>query len=442
MPNSKIFCNIPWFELNINNDGSFDLCGCQNDKILGTPLGQIWNIKKMTIEEYWNSPRMREARLRKLGEMPDAMCRACQLKDELGYESPRRKENMKSLVFLDSFERSYQQSPNLSRFQHSENNQGATETTVHSLHINLGDKCNFACRMCNPWASTPLQREWKELGWVDSNTNFDHWSDDPTGWANFMGYLERHPDSIRVMHIIGGEVAFIPKFDFLLNHLVEKDMAKNINFSFTINGSVDYTKYFDRLAKFKRTEIGISIESVEPVGDYIRQAGRIKNIMSNIEKLKKQRPDNMSLAIRTVPSILSLPTYASLIKWCYELGIPIDNSMLVNPLWQQAKLLPDTLKQKVIEEVSAVLDTLPKQENKEFNNQKDPHKIDISMRNECESIIGLAKVPAPVDAEQLRKTCAEKLNQWDKLKKINLKDYSAELYEFLSAYGYKGHRNA
>jgi sulfatase maturation enzyme AslB (radical SAM superfamily) len=52
-------------------------------------------------------------------------------------------------------------------------------------------------------------------------------------------------------------------------------MAKNINFSFTINGSVDYTKYFDRLAKFKRTEIGISIESVEPVGDYIRQSGRI-----------------------------------------------------------------------------------------------------------------------------------------------------------------------
>ena len=74
----------------------------------------------------------------------------------------------------------------------------------------------------------------------------------------------------------------------------------------------------------------------------------------------------MALAIRTVPSILSLPTYASLIKWCYELGIPIDNSMLVNPLWQQAKLLPDNLKQKVIQEVSAVLDTLPKTENKEF----------------------------------------------------------------------------
>jgi gas vesicle protein len=51
-------------------------------------------------------------------------------------------------------------------------------------------------------------------------------------------------------------------------------------------------------------------------------------------------------------------------------------------------------------------------------------------------------IPAPTDAEQLRKTCAEKLNQWDKLKKINLKDYSVELYEFLSAYGYEGHINA
>ena len=60
------------------------------------------------------------------------------------------------------------------------------------------------------------------------------------------------------------------------------------------------------------------------------------------------------------------------------------------------------------------------------------------MRNECESIINLASLPAPADADQHRKICAEKLNQWDQLKQIHLKDYSVELYEFLKEYGYHG----
>ena len=75
MPNKNIFCNIPWFELNINSDGSFDLCGCQNDKIIHTELGKEWNIKNMGIDEYWNSTRMQEKRRIKLGDTVDIMCK-------------------------------------------------------------------------------------------------------------------------------------------------------------------------------------------------------------------------------------------------------------------------------------------------------------------------------------------------------------------------------
>ena len=106
MPNKDIFCNIPWFELNINNDGSFDLCGCQNDKIMGTPAGVEWNIKKMTIDEYWNSTRMQEKRRIKLGDTVDPMCKMCQMKDAAGYTSARQKENLKSVIFTkDAFDR-------------------------------------------------------------------------------------------------------------------------------------------------------------------------------------------------------------------------------------------------------------------------------------------------------------------------------------------------
>ena len=438
MANSKIFCGVPWYELNINNDGSFDLCGCQNDKILGTELGQVWNIKKIPIPEYWNGERMREARVRKLGDIPDSMCRMCQTKDSIGYESTRRKENIKSVIFSDAFERSFAQSPNYHRFKYSEDNQGFTQTTPHSLHINLGDACNFACRMCNPWASSKLQHEFKRLNWVDKNETFGHWTDDTNGWKNFVDFLDASASSIKVIHVIGGEVALMPKFDWLIDFFVDNNYASDVNFSFTINGSLDYTQYFERLSKFKRTEIGISIESVGLMGDYIRQGGDIDQILKNIEQLNCQRPNNMALVIRTVPSLLSLPDYSCLIDWAWRQGIPVDNSLLVNPQWQLGSLLPDNIKQQIITNVQQILDQVPGESSAQLINQKDPNKINASIRNECESIIKYAQHPAPANADELLSACAKKLDQWDKLKRINIKNYSTELYTLLNKYGYSG----
>jgi MoaA/NifB/PqqE/SkfB family radical SAM enzyme len=438
MPNSKIFCPIPWYEININNDGSFDLCGCQNNKILGTDLGQVWNIKKLSIPEYWNGSRLSQARLQKLGDVPDPMCGMCQKKDAVGYDSNRRKENIKSVIFLDRFERSFSQSPNYHRFKYSKDNQGVTQTIPHSLHINLGDACNFACRMCHPWASTRLQQEFKMLEWIKKDVVFDHWSDDPTGWKNFVDFLDQSASSVRVIHVIGGEVALMPKFDWLVDYFIDHEYAKEVNLSFTINGSLDYTRFFDRLNTYKRIEIGISIENVGPMGNYIRQGGNIDQILKNIEHLSEHRPDNTSLVIRTVPSLLSLPDYACLINWAWKQKIPIDNSLLSDPAWQSGLLLPDYIKTQVINDLNQLLEKIPGETFAQLSNQKDPNKIDTSIRNECESIINYLQQPQPNNAEDLLYECAKKLDQWDKMKKINIKNYSVDLYNLLRQYNYHG----
>jgi hypothetical protein len=435
MANSKIFCNIPWFEININHDGSYDLCGCQNDRLLGTELGQVYNIKKIPIADYWNSDRLKESRLLKLGNVPDPKCKMCQQKDAIGYASNRVKENNKSVIFNEAFDRSFEQSRNYEQFKYSEYNDGATKTTVHSLHVNLGDTCNFACRMCGPYASTKLQTEFKQLGWLNKDLRIEHWTENEAGWGNFLKFLEQQAKDIKVVHIIGGEVNFMPKFLFLINYFIDAGLAKNVNISFTSNGSVDYSKYFDLLAQYKRSEIGFSIESIDPIGNYIRQGGDNIKIMKNIDDMIANKPANMSFTIRTVPSLLSLVSYANLIKWARGICVPIDNSLLVSPAWQQAVLLPNTIKQKVIKDLTDLVNSLPKATN-QFNNQKNSNNIDISIRNECESIINLAKQPAPSNADTLRKLCAENLSKWDTMKRINIKDYSVELYDFLTEYGY------
>jgi hypothetical protein len=290
--------------------------------------------------------------------------------------------------------------------------------------------------MCSPYASTRLQTEFLQLGWSQPTDRFAHWTDTEAGWNNFLSFLEEQAQNIKVVHIIGGEVEFMPKFEFLIDYFIQAGLADTVNISFTTNGSVTYSKYFKKLSQYKRCEIGISIESVNRIGDYIRQGGNITDILTNIQTMNDNRSNNMQLVIRTVPSLLSLPYYANLITWALDMGLPIDNSVLVDPAWQQAVLLPDTIKEKVISNVSAILAGLPSADNK-FNNQKDPNNIAVSIRNECESIIKLAQKSAPTDAAQLRKECAKKLSQWDQMKKISIQDYSQDLYDFLSEYGYR-----
>lgn len=435
MPNSKIFCNIPWFEININNDGSYDLCGCQNDKIQGTPLGQVHNIRSVPIEKYWNGDRMKEARLRKLGDVPDSMCRMCQAKDAVGYQSSRVKENIKSVIFSEAFDRSYEQSPNFHLFEHSQLNAGETTNAPVSLHVNLGHTCNFACRMCNPVWSTKLQTEYKQLGWIKSDHAFGHWTDDPQGWNNFTNFLKNYGQGIKVVHIIGGEVEFIPKFHELVDYFISQGWASTVNLSFTTNGSVDYSKYYDKFSQYRRCEIGISIESVDPIGDYIRQGGNVDKIMQDISHMHAQRTSNMQFVIRTVPSLLSLPTYANLIKWSWHQGIPVDNSLLVTPTWLQAVLLSADLKQQITADLSDLLTQLPAPSS-QYGQQKDPSKLSISIRNECESMIKLAQQPQPVNAEKELVECARRLTEWDNLKGTNLKDYHVPLFDFLKKYGY------
>lgn len=436
MANEKVFCNLPWFEININHDGSFDLCGCQVNKLVYTRLGQVHNIKRITIDDYWNGERMREARLRKLGDVADPMCAMCQIKDEVGYASTRVKENYKSVIFPIAFERSFQQSPNFPLFDYSARNQGYTESTPKSLHLNIGHTCNFACRMCGPAASSRLQQEYKELGWVDRNKVYDHWTEDPVGWGNFLDFLNNHGEEISVIHVIGGEVGFIPKFFELMDFYVDRGWAKNLNLSFTSNGSIDYTEYNNVLSQFKRCEIGFSIESVNPLGDYIRRGGNIQSILKNIQKAVAEQTTNQQFVIRTVPSVMSLLDYSDLISWSLANNIPVDNSILVNLPWLSANILPTEIKEEIRLKVQALKDSLEPVTINQAPIQKDPSRIALSIINECDSIIGLTEKSRPANADVLLAECATRLSQWDKLKGINLKDFSVDLYDLLSKYGY------
>jgi MoaA/NifB/PqqE/SkfB family radical SAM enzyme len=434
MASKDIFCNIPWFELNINNDGSFDLCGCQNDKIINTDLGQEWNIKRMGIDEYWNSSRMREKRKIKLGDTVDPMCRMCQMKDAAGYTSARQKENLKSVIFQRQFDRSFAQSPHKGYFDHSLNNDGETVSRIASLHLNIGSACNFSCKFCAPEASSRVAQDQRKLGWILPDYRIEPWTQDARAWQRFVDWFEVNYESVRVVHIIGGEPELIERFRDLLNMFADKNMSW-LNLSFTTNGSIDYSKYHDQLKIFRRVEIGVSIETADRVNDYVREGGSIVQILHNVDHMRAAMPD-VQWTFRTVPTVLSVLRYHTLLEHALSRGISIDASYPHRPRWMLSSLLPQDLKAHTIQHLQDFANSI-KITGQRFNNTKNPNNVGLTLKSEAEALIEHLRKPEPDNANELRRELAARLSEQDDLYNKTAEDYLPEIVDWLRIHGYR-----
>ena len=399
-----------------------------------TAEGRRWNIKEIGIDDYWNSTRMREKRRIKLGDTVDPMCRMCQMKDAAGYTSARQKENLKSVIFQKNFDRSFEQSPHKKYFDHSRDNDGETITRIASLHLNIGTTCNFSCKFCPPEASSRVAQDQRKMGWIAADYRLEPWTQDPRAWQRFTDWFDINYQSVRVVHIIGGEPDLIERFRDLLKMFAERGMTW-LNLSFTTNGSIDYSKYHDQLKIFRRVEIGVSIETADRSNDYLRQGANIVQILHNVDHMRGSMPE-VQWTFRTVPTALSVLRYHTLLQHALDRRIPIDASYPNRPRWMLSDLLPQELKEYTIQHLQEFADSVIVNEQK-FNNTKNPNNVEITLKNEAESLIRHLRKIEPDRANELRQEMAARLSEQDELHSKTVADYLPEITDWLRIYGYR-----
>jgi len=419
MPNKDIFCNIPWYELHINHDGSYDLCGCMTSTITDTDDGKKWNIQNYPIEQYWQSRRLRDARLSKLSDIPDPACGVCQHQDRIGNHSKRIKENLKSVVFYDrNFYKSFDQSPHKEIFDHSLNNDGATTTVPVSYHLSLGNECDLACVMCGPTNSFKLAQDYKTLGWIKESKRLN-WTDDQEVWDRFCKTLMN--TKLVNLHIIGGEPTINKKFFELIDMFVSAGNT-DFSFSFTTNCMHRIDHLWDKLSKFKRVEIGMSIETVSASNNYVRYGSDINTILDNIQHFKQTAPANVDFVIRSVPTLLTITEYDKLIDWCYDNNFLLNSYFAVNPAWHQIKLLPTEIKdtlRNVFEQQLARYQLLAKDRHAALTNFRNKTYVVENLIKEIGAAIN--SLETGTDA-QLVKIAKQKFQQLDQLRNLNVVD--------------------
>lgn len=431
MANKDIFCAVPWHNSHLYWDGTYGACCSEKTK----PLGPKQNLVDTDLTNWYNGEAMRDFRLRILADTKLPECEGCYREERYGHESRRIKENFKVAIFTkQAFEKSFQQSPWNNRFT-AASTSGQTDKLPIDLHVDFGNECNLACKMCFPKTSSRIASFYTK--WDLQFDKIKNWTDSETLYQKFLTNIKSIP-KIKRIHIMGGEPLVNKKFHRFIDWLIDNNY-KDLSISFVSNGTIINKNLIEKLKFFKSVDIEISLESIENNNHYIRQGSSTDQVLNNIRKLLKYQSPFFNIVLRSVPQLLNVNNYFSYIDFAYENNLSIQSNILNEPEYLDIKILPKSIR----------LSLLPKYieiKNKILSNStqfqtlvtgRDPSRLNQQLVKECETIIAKLNESEPDDVDLLRKDLIFWLIKWDKEFNLNAFDFFPEYSEFLKEYGYK-----
>ncbi len=361
----KTFCSSPWFHMTIQKDGSMQYCRWQ----VTNPT--IHNIKTMSVEDYFQKV-LAAIRVDMLNGKTIPGCYSCHKMERHGKISGRQKQLLKTGITEKNFTNSFRSSPYFDKIKHSFDNKGLTDLLPVDWQIHLGNYCNSACMMCVPSSSSKLANEWHKLGLIKEKYVSNNWSEDDVALEKFFEILKR-TKKIRYIHLLGGETILMPAFEKILNFLINNDMHKTVTLGFTTNLTVYPKKIIALLKQFKYLHVGLSIETLDKLNDFIRWPSQIDNVKNNLDnfvELSKQK--GWVVSIRTTPTLLSVGRMLPLYEYALEKNIGIEAcDFLYEPDYLKINLLPKELRMPIVQDIENFLQ----------NNNYQPQEKVLNVRN-------------------------------------------------------------
>ena len=95
---SKIYCNFPWQHNYVHTNGKFRLC-CTTDQDMETENQyNSFDAGKHSIDEYWNSTRMKQIRVNMMNGVKTRDCAKCYQQEDEGVDSLRSTRDMNEFI--------------------------------------------------------------------------------------------------------------------------------------------------------------------------------------------------------------------------------------------------------------------------------------------------------------------------------------------------------
>lgn len=334
----------------ITNSGDFQYCRWSNYEI-SKPGHRIHDISPVT----WFQTSMNSVRYDLLQGESLTGCTKCHAMEQHDKVSGRQRQLCKIGVQSKYFAKSMISSPWYREFQHSLRTRGSTELWPQDWQIDLGNYCNSACVFCTPEYSSRLAGEFKKIGLIDQLPP-PAWCDDPDLLQRFVDALTASPH-LQYLHFIGGETLITPAFEKILRALIQHDLHRNIVLGFTTNLTRWNQSVVDLLCEFKEIHLGVSIECITPLNDYLRYGGNLSESLALIDRwIAVGQQHQWLMQIRSTPTVLSIWHLDTLYQYARSKNIPIESCNFLNePEFFRPSVLPHDLRQEVIDRLKKLI---------------------------------------------------------------------------------------
>ncbi len=428
---ANTFCSSPWFHIKIGLNGDYHVCRWAKE----LPTGL--NISTTSIMEFYNSKPMRTLRQDFLAGRQPSKCEVCYYQDQFGKVSGRLRQLNKSAIRTDHFTASLLSSPHKHLFEHSLDNAGVSSHFPTDLQVDLGNTCNSACVFCDPRSSSRLHQEYKKLHKLsptvfETYPDFACWADRADLVDSFCRQIQALPD-VKYIHFLGGETLYNRAFYRICDSLPAKMIVGT-----TTNGTIYTPELENIISKFDEFHLGISIESVSSLNDYIRYPSNIDNILGNIHKFLELRNQHsgLHLELRITPNLFTIYELDHLFEFMIDNDITAEScNILYRPECLRMELLPDDIRAETIQRLETVSAKLGNHQ-KQINTRRKDLSQAVIAQTANEYLNFLRTYQRPDNYIELQQQLVKFLHAFESQRNNRITDHAPRYQEFLHSIGY------
>lgn len=416
--------------MRINSAGEYEVCRWANSKY----INHEFNLATKSPIEFFQKD-MAAFRSDLLAGNNNPVCNNCHRMDQHRKPSGRLRQLLKVGVDQDNFDKTIKSSTYLDKFRYSSETQGLTDLHPIDWQIDLGNYCNSACVFCDPISSSKLATEFKKLKIIDSVPK-KSWTQDPALVDKFIQSVCTL-NNIQYMHFIGGETLITPAFKHIIKALIANGVSKSISLGFTTNLTVWDDELIKLFKQFSQIHVGLSIESMDPINDYVRYPSQIDQVKTVLSRwLTVSEENNWLVQLRITPTCLTIDSLATVYSYAYEHNLSIEScNFLSRPEFMRPSVLPQTIRDSIIKSLESWIQTHSDRiKDNQIINTRDPNIAKQHIVQDAESYVNYLKNEP--DESYRAPALVEYLKKLESLRGNSILNYLPQYEEFFRTSGY------
>jgi MoaA/NifB/PqqE/SkfB family radical SAM enzyme len=288
VPHDK-FCVLPWVSLEASPIGTLRPCCLADDEIVDNN-GNKFELSTADFIDVQTSNHMRDLRTQFLEGQQPKTCRKCWNEEDAGRTSKRMHT--------------------LDRLKHSLKDEywSTDAKPLMFLDLKLGNICNLKCRICGSWSSSQFAgEEISFLPQAEKKSSYAYKMLRAGAWPkennHFWQQIDNILDDIRYIEFTGGEPFMIDQHFDMLQSLVDRGIANQVEIHYNTNGTLFPLRGPDIWKHFKTVEIAFSIDDIGPRFEYQRSNASWSTVKENIGRFRIMREGMPNLQLQCCTTV-------------------------------------------------------------------------------------------------------------------------------------------